>query len=294
MIRYKRENVNKIKIIYKKTLLVCMLSFILLSIIHAQQQTDTLIVFFDINKSVINDSDAKLLDKLIVDKNIISISIYGYTDFLGSMAYNQQLSEKRSKNVHDYLIHRGINGKNIVLSKGEGIHPNSVKENRQSLLGKGIQAHRIVKVVYTTKLQNINTQEKLPEENTATSNRLPEENLVINNTIVLENVIFHDGTHEFLIESYPTLRELFNTMQKHHTLKIEIQGHICCGNDGVVGYNLSVSRAKAVYNFLFEHSIDSTRMTYKGFGNTRKRFPLEQNEYERSMNRRVEILIMEK
>ena len=111
-----------------------------------QQQTDTLSIFFDIDKSVVGGNNAKSLDKLIAGKNVTSITIYGYTDFLGSVEYNQELSEKRSENVRNYLINKGINKKNIILSKGEGIHPNSTEENRRDLSDKGIQAHRIVRV----------------------------------------------------------------------------------------------------------------------------------------------------
>ena len=275
----------------KKTFLALILCFSLLNVIA--QQADTISIFFDIDKSVVDNNNAKPLDKLIADKNVISISIYGYTDFLGSTAYNQQLSEKRSANVRDFLINKGINEKNIVISKGEGIFPNSTEKNRQDLSDKGIQAHRIVKVVYITKSQIITTKEEQSKENTTNNNRLSEEKFVVNNTIVLENVIFYDGSFRFLPNSYPVLEELLEIMQQYPTLKIEIQGHICCGNDSNDGYKLSLSRAKAVHNYLFENGINPARMAYKGFGNTRKIFPHEQNEYERSKNRRVEILILE-
>jgi outer membrane protein OmpA-like peptidoglycan-associated protein len=114
---------------------------------------------------------------------------------------------------------------------------------------------------------------------------------------VLEEILFHPDSDEFLTEAYPVLAEFLKAMQKYSTLKIEIQGHICCSiedSDEFTGKPLSISRAEAVYNYLVEKGINSTRMTYKGFGSTRKRFPLEQNEHEMSMNRRVEILILEK
>jgi len=266
----------------KKALLMFMLCFTLLGIVCAQQQTDTLVIFFDIDKSIIDDNNAKLLDKLIADKNVISISsIYGYTDFLGSLSYNQQLSEKRSVSVRDYLIQKGIDEKNIVFSKGEGIHPNSTEKNRQDFSDKGIKNHRIVKVVYTTKSRSVSAKEKLSEEN-----------LVVGNTIVLENILFHQAFDTFLPESYPALETLLAMMLKHLTMQIEIQGHICCTN--VETQSLSTDRAKAVFNFLVRNGVQSFRMTYKGFGATQKRFPLEQNEEEKAMNRRVEILILEK
>jgi outer membrane protein OmpA-like peptidoglycan-associated protein len=256
-----------------------------LSITHAQQQTDTLNIFFDVGKSVIDNNNAKLLDKIISEKNIAAIHIYGYTDFLGSAAFNQQLSKERSASVCDYLVHKGINRKNIVLVKGEGVHANSAEENRQDLSDKGIQAHRMAQVIYA-KPQTISIKEELSEKN-----------LVVNNSILLENVLFHDNITRFLPESYSDLEILHEIMQKYPTLKIEIQGHVCCGYDGeetASGARLSISRAEAVYDYLVKKGIDSARMTAKGYGGTRKRYPLERNDYEKSMNRRVEILILER
>ena len=90
-------------------------------------------------------------------------------------------------------------------------------------------------------------------------------------------------------------------MQKYPTLKIEIQGHICCQKEDIRkeynvegGILLSINRAKAVYNYLVKNGIAPARMTYEGYGGFHKRYPLEQNRYEREMNRRVEILILEK
>jgi outer membrane protein OmpA-like peptidoglycan-associated protein len=122
---------------------------------------------------------------------------------------------------------------------------------------------------------------------------------VVDNNISLENILFYATTDTFRPESYPALEVLLETMRKYPTLKIEIQGHICCRNNLIEDYNaagqpVSASRAKAVYNYLIEGGIDPARMTHTSFGSTRKRFPLEQNEYEMTMNRRVEIVILEK
>lgn len=128
---------------------------------------------------------------------------------------------------------------------------------------------------------------------------LSEQNFVKDNTIVLENIIFQPGKDIFLTESYPALEQLLEVMQKNPLLKIEIQGHICCRDSSYEdqscnGKPLSLCRAKAVYDYLVDYGIDSTRLKYKGFGATRKRYPLEQTKQEQSMNRRVEVLILEK
>ena len=280
------------------------------SIVNAQQQTDTLTVYFDIDKSIVDISNAEHLDELINNKNVVSISIYGYTDFLGNRQYNRQLSEKRSVNVQNYLLSKGISKENIAVVTGKGVHPNSIEENRKDLSDKGIQEHRIVHIVYTTNTQNdkpsdeiiaeipmteISIVEIQPETN---ENKLTEENLVVNNHIVLENILFYNNSDVFRSVSYPALEELLMFMRQHRTLKIEIHGHVCCQSDDmqevyIEDKPISLSRAKAVYDYLVRNGINPTRLNYIGFGSTRKRFPLEQNEYERDMNRRVEIFILE-
>ena len=85
--------------------------------VYAQQQTDTINIFFDIDSSVVDNKNVRPLIKLIVNPNIASVSIYGYADFLGNAAYNQYLSEKRSENVRNYLISKGIKKENIDLQR---------------------------------------------------------------------------------------------------------------------------------------------------------------------------------
>ena len=246
----------------------------ILSTVSAQQQTDTLVIYFDIDNAIVDEKKAEQLNVIVNDTNIVSISILGYTDFLGSVEYNHKLSEKRSDNVRNYLIAKGISNDIIVLSKGKGVHPNSVEKNRQDFSDKGIQGHRMVQVIYT----------------------ITENNFVQNSIIVLENIIFYSGSSDFLPESYSDLENLFEIMRKFDTMKIEIHGHICCLYREIDNHYepRSLSRAQAVKDYLVGKGIDSVRMTCKGFGSTRRRYPLEQNAYEREMNRRVEILILEK
>lgn len=284
------------------TLILCSTSIVL----NAQQQIDTLRIFFDIDQSIIDDGNAKLLDKLILHKEINAISICCYADFLGSKEYNQQLSKKRSRNIYNYLLNQGINRAQILFCKGVGVHPNSSASNRQDISDKGIQAHRVAEIIYTVVSQKIHALEEpleerlimnestLEKEISATHNLRIEE-LIVNNTIELENIYFYSNEYEFRSESYPALVELFEIMQANPTLKIEIQGHIFSA-----GFNnevyiedkpLSLCRAQKVFNYLVENGIDPSRMTCKGYGATSQRYDQPEDRWR---NMRVEILILEK
>ena len=49
--------------------------------------------------------------------------------------------------------------------------------------------------------------------------------------------------------------------------------------------NLSINRAKAVFDYLMEEGVDPSRMTYKGFGATRMIYPDARSEMKMEKNR---------
>ena len=92
--------------------------------------------FFDFNKSVIKPEAKAKLDDL-VDKikavNLEVIIAVGHTDAVGSDAYNQQLSMRRSNAVKAYLINKGVD-KTRIYTEGKGekqpVADNGTKEGR--------------------------------------------------------------------------------------------------------------------------------------------------------------------
>ena len=78
--------------------------------------------FFDFNKSVIKPEGKAKLDDLIgkiKDINLEVIIAVGHTDSVGSDAYNQKLSIRRSEAVKAYMVSKGIE-KNRVYTEGKG------------------------------------------------------------------------------------------------------------------------------------------------------------------------------
>jgi outer membrane protein OmpA-like peptidoglycan-associated protein len=108
----------------------------------------------------------------------------------------------------------------------------------------------------------------------------------------IENLNFVINTFAVVPESRGKLYELLLVLQNNPSLKIEIQGHLCCMP--VDRADLSTQRAKALYNFLLNQNISKDRLSYKGFGSSQPIYALpEKDEQERAANRRVEILILE-
>jgi outer membrane protein OmpA-like peptidoglycan-associated protein len=77
---------------------------------------------FNFDSADLSAKNRELLSRvagiLLVSKGY-GLSIFGYTDDVGSEQYNQQLSERRAKAVEDYLIQAGINP-SIIRVKGYG------------------------------------------------------------------------------------------------------------------------------------------------------------------------------
>ena len=89
--------------------------------------------FFDFNKSVIKPEGKAKLDDLvgkIKDINLEVIIAVGHTDAVGSDAYNQKLSIRRSEAVKAYLVSKGIE-KNRVYTEGKG-EKQPVADNKTS------------------------------------------------------------------------------------------------------------------------------------------------------------------
>ena len=74
-------------------------------------------------------------------------------------------------------------------------------------------------------------------------------------------------------------------------LRISIEGHT--DDIGTEEYNLelSIKRAKSVYNWLVNKGIDPDRLEYRGFGRNRPLYSSTEERY-RTINRRVEVKII--
>ena len=92
--------------------------------------------FFDFDKSVLKPAGKAKLDDLVSKVKGVNLEVIiavGHTDSVGSDAYNQKLSVRRSEAVKAYLVSKGIE-KNRVYTEGKGekqpVADNKTKEGR--------------------------------------------------------------------------------------------------------------------------------------------------------------------
>lgn len=78
-------------------------------------------VHFPYNKGTLTDkakstldADAKTITSRMKSNPSTRVQVEGHTDWIGSDAYNQALSERRAQSVKDYLVRKGIEGSKIT------------------------------------------------------------------------------------------------------------------------------------------------------------------------------------
>ncbi|MFM9916204.1 MAG: outer membrane protein OmpA [Rhizobacter sp.] len=89
--------------------------------------------FFDFDKSVLKDEGKAKLDDVVSKLGSINLEVIiavGHTDSVGSDAYNQALSVRRSEAVKAYLVGKGVE-KNRVYTEGKG-EKQPVADNKTS------------------------------------------------------------------------------------------------------------------------------------------------------------------
>ncbi|TYA60161.1 OmpA family protein [Formosa maritima] len=107
-----------------------------------------------------------------------------------------------------------------------------------------------------------------------------------NKVYTLKNVLFDFDKSDLLESSKKELNQLYNYLECHKNLKIEIFGHTDQVGTQERNDELSLLRAKTVALYLISKGLKPERITAQGFGN---RFPITTNNTEegRALNRRV-------
>jgi outer membrane protein OmpA-like peptidoglycan-associated protein len=252
-------------------------------------------VYFDHDEYELTAANKSQLDSLLTTLSpAFTIGLAGYCDNSGSDDYNNILSEKRVTTVKNYLLQNGVDMASITSASGYGekdqLNDNSSNAEKQ--------LNRRVLITMTA----INDRRISSDDHLSLQQKIADSSTVAGTNITLKNIIFQGGTHNFREESSVALNELLDAMKKNPILVIEIQGYICCVNGDEDGldvetgsYNLSLARAKAVYDYLVINGIERSRVSYKGFGHSNPIYPYpEQSEEEQIANRRVEIKIVSK
>ena len=246
-------------------------------------------VYFDTDKFEIPPTEHHRLLVFLAEiekMDIEKISIYGFTDDRGSDSYNMVLSQNRanaikeifSNNEFDESIITNVDGKGKLLIK-------TVEEDnidRARSLNRKVQI--IVKPYFPPRVEVVQKKKDITE--------ILKGELKAGDKFKLDNILFQTGYSDVLEGSEKTLEDIAEILVERKDIYFTIQGHVCCtqySRDAIdrktKKRNLSVARAKFVYDYLVKKGVDPGRMKYVGM---RRKFPLGG---EPKYDRRVEILI---
>jgi len=104
-------------------------------------------------------------------------------------------------------------------------------------------------------------------------------------------VNFGSGKSDLLPSAFPDLDKVLKVMKDYPETKWKIEGHTDNTGSHKLNMDLSVNRAKSVYNYFVSNGISSARLSYNGYGPD---YPIGDNATEtgKALNRRVAIILV--
>ncbi|MDY2586220.1 OmpA family protein [Winogradskyella aquimaris] len=270
----------------KSLLVVIYLSF---QFAFAQKEIKHQVYFLTDEYQIPETEESRLLLFLseIENMDIQKISIYGFCDDRGSDSYNLVLSQQRADAIKEVFSNNEFDESVITNVDGKGeILLNVVNDND---LYKIRGLNRKVEII----VQPYDPpREKVEPPKKETTEELLSGDLKEGDKIQLENILFRTGYSYLTKESKAKLDEIAKILVKRTDIYFNIEGHVCCtqgARDAIdrktKKRNLSLARAKTVYDYLADKGVKRYRMRFVG---QRRKFPLGG---EPELDRRVEIVV---
>ncbi|MGJ8548408.1 OmpA family protein [Winogradskyella wichelsiae] len=248
-------------------------------------------VYFETDQHDIPETEHSrllLFLSIIEEVDIEKITIYGFTDDRGSDNYNLVLSQNRADAIKEVFSNNEFDESRITNVDGKGkILVNIIKEdNLNKIRGLNRKVEIIVTPVYPPKPEVV--EEPKPKE----AEDLLKGELKEGDKILLDNLLFRTGYSYLTKDSKVVLDRIAEVLVERTNVYFTIEGHVCCtqGERDAIDRktkkrNLSVARAKYIYDYLVDKGVKHYRMKFAGM---RRKQPLGG---EPQLDRRVEILV---
>jgi OmpA-OmpF porin, OOP family len=112
-------------------------------------------------------------------------------------------------------------------------------------------------------------------------------------TVRLNNIYFDFNKTSLKSESFVELNKVVDFLQSNPTVEIEIAGHTDSKGSDEYNNTLSQGRSQAVVDYLVQQGIGESRLTAKGYGESK---PIDTNDTPEGQanNRRVEFTVLKK
>ena len=255
------------------------------------QANNAHVVYFETGKYNVPNIETNrlvLFIKSLKDNQIERISIYGFTDDRGSDNYNLTLSQNRANAIKKIFSRFGVDDNLISNVDGKGEVLLRVVSSDNLNIIRGLNRKVEINIEYKEKEGVV---VEIKEEDIGTKQFLSD-NIAVGDKITLDNILFKTGYSSLEVESINVLEVMAEALLKRKDLYFTIQGHVCCTNntgdaiDKKTGKkNLSLARAKYIYEYLIGKGVKKSRMKYVGL---RNKYPIGGAA---KYDRRVEIKI---
>jgi outer membrane protein OmpA-like peptidoglycan-associated protein len=258
---------------------------------------DNISIFYKNDSHNLNLSQKNKVNDFIKhykDAKINKIVIVSSADYKGNNLYNLKLSEKRANYVAQH-IKESNNLKIQMKYIGEKEKPINHKSK------DGVFTHRKTTIICEYILPSSKFEKPTFEQSKKENYLNKLITLDKNKTLRLKNINFQYGKTKMIKSSKKELQRLYNIMLKKKSLSIALEGHVCCSKSKYKEYDnteykqntLSIKRAKKIHDYLLSKGIDSSRLSYKGYEFKTPLYYPEKNERHKSLNRRVEVRVIE-
>jgi outer membrane protein OmpA-like peptidoglycan-associated protein len=127
---------------------------------------------------------------------------------------------------------------------------------------------------------------------TIKTGKLKIDTVEVGKSFSIDDIVFASDSYILTQKSQFILNGLASYLLKNTHLKVAINGHTDDLGDDEKNRQLSQNRSDAVKNYLIEKGIEAGRLTAKGFGEAKPKFP-NSNDANRSKNRRTEFEVVE-
>jgi outer membrane protein OmpA-like peptidoglycan-associated protein len=108
---------------------------------------------------------------------------------------------------------------------------------------------------------------------------------------ILNNLFFATGEYKLENKSKTELDKLIGFLNENKNLKMEISGHTDDIGKDEDNKELSLKRAKSVYDYLLKAGVTANRLTFAGYGETQFVVP-NTSDKNRQLNRRIEFKVL--
>lgn len=263
-------------------------------------------VYYDLDKFNIRPDAAEVLDRvsaLLESYPEFNLNITSHTDSRASNAYNELLSEDRSRSAASYLQGSGVSSDRLSTDwKGEKQPANPCvdevdcpelmhEKNRRSILSLELYPDKGVDYALPGGLENVGSTEELME---AIKRMVREKASSMMPLVLGEEMLYYDlDSYTIRADASKVLKDAEVLLKKYPFLKLEIISYTDSRQTAQYNERLSKNRSMAVFFHLRNRQIGSDRMQIRWYGESNPendcRSGMPCSEEEHQQNRRSEL-----